>query len=120
MASALYDRVTTWAEANDRDGGELHRAVWGPVPWMLDVHIGRESVGDRRWDEILDWCRDRWGKAHWPIDGEAPGRWRSGNAVVNGWQWFGFATREMMEEFQARWGGTATVHDGRDIAIGSV
>lgn len=118
MASALYDRSTSYNEARE-DGGELHRQVWRPVCWMLDVYVGRECKGDDRQRDILTWCNNKWGKQHWPdANGRPTGRWRSGNAIVHGWQWFGFESREMMDEFQARWGGTDQEHDGLNVQIG--
>ena len=38
--------------------------------------------------------------AHWQRDG----RWQRGNATIHGWTWFGFADREAMDAFVARFG----------------
>lgn len=111
MGSDLFRRASDYAAA-DRDGGALHRQVWGSVPWMLDVYVGSEGDGDQRFRAIADWCFERWGLEAFPFgDTPRPGCWRSGNAVVFGWQWFGFDTEARMRAFQTRWGGTDQQHD---------
>lgn len=119
MGSQLFDRSMAYSQKHDHDGGKLNLQVWGTVPWMLDVYVGRESKGDQRWYEILTWCRDRFGPECYPFGDEIkPGAWRSGNATIHGWQWFGFDTEERMKEFQAAWGGTCLEHDGSNLDIG--
>ncbi|HET8792079.1 MAG TPA: hypothetical protein VFM75_12800 [Modicisalibacter sp.] len=92
MGSDLYQRQI--AECGD----ELMHRVWDGTPWMVDAYTG--SPDDDRYREIAEWCRDNFGPEAWPIHGK-PGSWHSGGAIVMGWSWMGFRTREMMNAFIA-------------------
>ena len=93
--SPLYQRQIAPSE------DDLMHKAWDATPWMVDAYVGPD---DRR-SAIQDWCRAQFGPEAWPIHGK-PGTWYTGTAIIHGWQWIGFATREMLDLFLARWGGT--------------
>lgn len=102
--SPLYERVMACADRDeDRERAALSRKVWNGTPWMLNVNGG--SPGGDQTREIILWCREHFGDEAWPIHSEA-GNWQRGSATVYGWTWYGFATEQMMQKFQAKWGGT--------------
>ncbi len=85
------------------DYGELSYKVWSKTPWMVNAYIESPSNHDRH-DKIMQWCYDNLGEQNFPF-GKNPtlGKWRSGNAIVMGWGWMGFATEEMMNQFIEAW-----------------
>jgi hypothetical protein len=93
QGSALFSRAM--AEADD-----LMRSVWAGTPWMLEAYTG--GPDDERWEQIAYWCENQFGPEAWPIHGHV-GKWHRGGATVNGFTWMGFATEEMMNQFQAAW-----------------
>ena len=99
MSTPLFARTMKWA-ADDPDGGELMRDVWGGTPWMIEVFTG--SGRDERYSEIIQWCFDELGDEAHPFSGDS-GAWRSGNATVCGWTWFGFDTEDRMTRFLDAW-----------------
>lgn len=82
------------------DHGKLMEEVWSGTPWMEDVYEG-PARGDRRID-MTQWCEDRFGRECWPIHGH-PGNWHRGGVTIDGWTWYGFKTKEMLQEFLAAW-----------------
>lgn len=94
----LFERFMA-AHGEAHDG--INRRVWYPVPFMLDVQTeGREQ-------EMLEWCFNTFGPESW-LGGE--GRWHRGSATIDGWTWFGFSTREEMEQFAAKFPSPARQH----------
>lgn len=119
MPSELYHRAMKFYEAAQPERSDLQHRVWDPVPWMIDVYVGRGSRNDDRYRDILEWCHENWGGQTNPYsDPPGAGHWRAGHATVHGWNWFGFDTEQRMHEFRAVWGGTADEHDGGDQSVG--
>ena len=103
MGSDLYKRAMAYYDEHDRDPALQHQ-VWDGTPWMVDAYTGRQSRGDDRYQEMMQWCYDRFGDPAWPFtDKPRPGDWRGGNATVFGWTWFGFKTEAAMNEFIEAW-----------------
>lgn len=94
----LYERTMALTET-DVVAPELMRLIWAPTPWMIDAFTG--SFDDGRSREILEWCHEQFGDESDPQRDRA-GRWRRGNATINGWTWYGFQTKADMETFIAR------------------
>lgn len=102
IGSRLYHRTIEWSEANlTAEGLALNHKVWDGTPWMVNAFTG--PIVEDRMHEIISWCRERFGPEAWPIHGK-PGNWHRGGATVQGWTWFGFATKEAMQQFEAEWG----------------
>ena len=93
--SELYSRVILV-----RDDDLMHK-VWKKTPWIIDAYTGNIS-NTGRYREIMEWCRNNFGKEAQPIHGGI-GDWRSGNATVHGYTWMGFKTKKMMNLFCKRW-----------------
>ena len=96
--SDIYQRQIT------NSGNELMRTVWDGTPWIVDAFIGGHYEDGRR-EEIMAWCVTEFGPESWPIHGHF-GNWHSGGACINGYQWIGFATKEMMQKFIDTWVST--------------
>lgn len=94
----LFERTMAFDKWN-AETAALMRKVWQPTPWMVDAWTGGGRDRER---EMLMWCYDNIGEQASPIH-DKPGRWQRGNATVNGWTWFGFATEADMLAFVARW-----------------
>jgi hypothetical protein len=92
---------------DDPDRAALMRQVWEGTPWMVDAFT--DGTGSGRDREMRDWCREQFGPEAWPIHGR-PGQWQRGSATINGWTWFGFATKAQMDQFIARWPQPARPH----------
>ncbi len=88
-----------YVETDEFSDGIMPR-VWSPTPWICSAYTAPEQ----RFRAMAEWCFDRLGPESFPFgDNPRPGRWRSGNATVFGWTWFGFDTREEMDAFAAAW-----------------
>lgn len=85
---------------DDPERKALMAQVWRGTPWMVDAYTGSHDT-DRRHD-LMEWCREQFGREAWPIHGHQ-GQWHSGSATVDGWTWMGFATEDQMRRFMARW-----------------
>ncbi len=94
----LFHRAVLAFDYGDQDRNDLMRKVWTPTPWMIDAFTGEHE----RHQSMLEWCFETFGDQCSPIHGRA-GRWQRGSATVHGWTWFGFSTREEMDQFTARW-----------------
>lgn len=99
IGTPLFHRTMQWAKENDN---ELTVEVWKDTPWMVEAYTGSMGSDDDIHVEIMRWCREGFGQEAWPIH-KRPGTWRRGGATVDGWTWFGFATKEMLEIFSGRW-----------------
>lgn len=97
--SALFDRTIAF-DYGDVETSALVQKVWSATPWMTNCKTDGPDADISR--EIMDWCRAKWGEEAWPIHGRL-GKWQRGSATIFGWTWFGFATEEMLKEFQAKW-----------------
>ena len=73
---------------------ELMTEIWSPTPWMLDV-----LTTDRE-QEIIRWCNQHFGNESSPIN-EKEGTWHRGSVTMDGWTWFGFKSKMMLELFEA-------------------
>lgn len=101
MATELYERTIRWSRDNlDDEGHALTQKCWETRPWMINAYTG--SIQTRRERDMMEWLRDTFGDEAWPIHGR-PGDWYRGAATVHGWTHIGFATKEMMDLFAARW-----------------
>lgn len=98
--SRLYQSAMAFYDKHGHD--ELSHKVWDPTPWMLNVRT--DGINSDRERDIISWCREKFGEQSWPIHGR-PAAWYQGGATVFGDCWFGFATEEMMKQFQEKWGG---------------
>ena len=101
----LYKRIIKHAtEKDDDERLALSHKVWDPTPFVIDVYMGEIAEFGMRTDErtIREYCRGYFGKESWPIHDE-PADWYRGGATVDGWTWFGFKTKEMMDKFIFDW-----------------
>jgi len=89
----LY-RKTMAEDYGDAEQKALMKSEWSPTPWMLDVFTGDLD------GEIRDWCYRSLGRQSSPMHGHE-GIWRRGNVTMHGRTWFGFKTKELMEQFKA-------------------
>lgn len=97
----LYRSVIEFEPSNEAATALAHE-VWDGTPWMIDVYAG--SFNEVRRYDILHWCHDTFGRQADPFGPDPrPGRWRQGNATVDGWTWFGFATEADMQQFIEHW-----------------
>jgi hypothetical protein len=87
----------------DEERAELMRKVWEPTPWIVDVWTGGFAQEFGREMYIREWCAERFGAECFTIGGRE-GKWQRGSATIHGMTWMGFATKEMMNEFIAKWG----------------
>ena len=86
-------------------GDDLMLRVWAGTPWMIDMF----ADGERDHRRMHEWCYARFGDQAFPFgDHPKPGRWRSGNATVLGWTWWGFSTADEMLAFREAWPQPAT------------
>lgn len=99
MSTRIYEGLMTH-DYGDAHLANIMRAVWKDTPWMVNAFTG--SSGGKRWEEIREWCVERFGPEAWPLHGR-PGRWYSGGTILYGWRWMGFDTEEAMREFEAAW-----------------
>lgn len=103
VGSDLYQRLMAFYDEHNRHNSELHHKVWDGTPWMVNAYTG-SSCSDTRYAEMMEWCHERFGEPSWPFsDDPRSGDWRSGNATVYGWTYFGFKTETMMNEFAKAW-----------------
>lgn len=77
---------------------ELMKELWSPTPWMIDAFT--DSNDSERYREILDWCHNKWGRESNNVEDR---NWRVGGATVYGYTWYGFKTKQMMNEFIHKW-----------------
>lgn len=95
----LYRRVIAMEYATD----ELKRVMvdtWKPTPWMVDAFTG--DVDEPRRNEMQAWCREHFGPEGSPVQGRG-GKWRRSCVTIYGWTWYGFATKDLMDEFVLAW-----------------
>lgn len=97
--TALFGRTLAF-DHGDQERNDLMRKVWSVTPWMVDAYTG--SIAEERVRAMLCWCHEAFGDQASPIHDKA-GRWQCGGATIYGWTWFGFSTREELEQFIARW-----------------
>jgi hypothetical protein len=95
--AALFHRMIAFNHG-DEERDRLMRKVWSGTPWMVDAWTDDEW----RLREMRLWCRGKFGDEADPFRDHS-GSWRSGNATVCGWTWFGFATEAQMQEFGVAW-----------------
>lgn len=100
IGNDLFQRVVGFDHGDD-ETNDLMLRVWIGTPWMKDFYTGPSN--ERLDRDMREWCRDRWGREHWPIHA-LPGLWQRGGVTLNGWTWYGFATQEMLAEFEAEFG----------------
>lgn len=100
MATDLYNRMLAFNH-EDPELAALMKKVWIDTPWMINAYTG-DRREDRREHDMLEWCYEQFGPMASPIHDKL-GSWQRGCATVFGWAWFGFATREDMDRFIARW-----------------
>lgn len=101
MGTDLYHRTMDF-DYGDGERSEIMHKVWDGFPWMVNAYTGGYSNNRDREHEILTWCYEHIGEQASPIH-DKPGRWHRGGATVNGWTFVGFAHKEDMEKFEARW-----------------
>lgn len=99
MGSPLYHRMLEYDYGDPETLALMHK-VWDGMPFMVNAFTG--PCADNLDREIRDWCHDTFGPEAWPIHGK-PGDWHRGNATIYGWTWFGFKTREMLQQFSDAW-----------------
>jgi len=105
MSTEIYKRIIKHARGkHDKDRLALTHKVWDPTPYVINVYTGERNETGEGMDEyeLKEYCRKNFGKESWPIH-EKLGDWYRGGATVNGWTWFGFKTKEMMEKFIKDW-----------------
>lgn len=90
----LYESIIGF-DYGSPERNELQRKVWDQTPWVVDVYVGRD-YSDRQ--SVYDWLRQTFGPEAWPIH-EQPGKFHTGGAIVQGWQWVGFQTESQMDQF---------------------
>lgn len=107
MTTPLYRRFMARVDAGELCGDPaiMHEA-WDPTPWMIDVYLGTD-IDPRIWEhtherEIREWCEEHFGPEGSPTH-RRPGRWHTGHAKIDGWQWFGFDTEDAMMAFKQAW-----------------
>lgn len=83
----------------DRSHDSILFHIWQNTPWVVEVFTG--PIGAGCYYELTDWCFHEFG--HEAFLSHRSGRWRSGSATIMGWTWFGFSTREEMNQFAAAW-----------------
>lgn len=78
---------------------QLMAEVWGPTPWIVSAYTER-SDGLRMRDMVV-WLLEHFGPemARW----HPAGMWQRGSVTMYGWTWIGFATEDMMQQFEAAW-----------------
>ena len=79
-------------------GKESLLATWASIPWIIDVYVGMDYPVNRREQEMDIWCTEHFGRALTMFNKK--GKWGHGHATIHGWTWRGFATEEMMNQFQ--------------------
>jgi hypothetical protein len=88
--NALFRRVSAKHDAIDTH--------WSRHPWMVDAYTGDET----RDDLMRKWLLAQIGHQAHPVH-RVRGEWQRGLVTINGWTWIGFATREQMYRFLAKW-----------------
>lgn len=106
MGTELFQQTMDF---NHGDAGmsALMRKVWGGTPWMVDAFT--DGTGGARDRDMREWCIAKFGPEAWPLH-DRPGQWQRGGVTINGWTWFGFATKAQMDQFLARWPAPARSH----------
>lgn len=104
MATGLYNRVI---KHNKESHHDLMVFAWSHTPWMINVYVGSPSRdGERealcRDTEIKKWCLDTFGRECWPNQGR-DGDWQRSQATIDGWTWFGFKSKQLMDNFLKKW-----------------
>ena len=110
MATKLYEQMLAFNYEDPKRRDLMHQ-VWAPTPWMADVFTDGTQSG--RYHNIRQWLRDRYGRPASSIHG-IKGTWQHGSATIFGWTWFGFATKEQMNEFLAAWTAAPKQDSGRE------
>jgi len=95
IGTPLYHQMLV-ADYGDGDRAALMADVWRPTPFMIDVQTG--GVNSDQFLAIIHWCRDHWG-APCSVIHSIEGAWQRGSATIFGWEWYGFATPEQMDQF---------------------
>lgn len=101
MATALFDRKIAWSQENlTEEGHRLTLKCWAERPWLVNVYSG--GISDARERLIIEWLTEEFGPQAWPLHGK-PGDWYQAGVTIQGWCDFGFATEQMMTQFQEAW-----------------
>lgn len=99
--SDLYRSFIEWNAKRGEDDLRLAHQVWDMTPWVVDMFDG-SMVRDDRYRQMIMWCHKKWGDPAWWPSGRK-GAWQRGGTTVNGWTWWGFDTKDKMNEFASAW-----------------
>lgn len=91
----LFDRVINFSYG-DPERSEIVRKVWTVTPHMIECYTDR--IGSDREISIREWLLENLGHPASPIYNR-DGVWQFGGAVVYGWSFLGFATKELLDQF---------------------
>jgi hypothetical protein len=95
--NAYFQRMMAF-DYKSQDAADLMYKIWRGTPFMTRCFTGQ--IGEEKDGEIREWCIEHFGPEAWPIHGR-PGNWNRGSVTLFGWTDFGFATSEMLAEFEA-------------------
>ncbi len=99
--SDLYRSIIEWNAKQGDDDLRLAHEVWDMTPWVVDMFDGSMKHDDR-YRQMVMWCHERWGEQAWWPSGRK-GAWQRGGATVDGWTWWGFDTKDKMDDFASAW-----------------
>lgn len=99
MSTSLHKSMLAYWEGTDQY--ELQASVWRGTPWMIDVYTG--STDSDRYYDLRAWCAKFLGERADPFRKDPrQGNWHWGGATFHGQTWIGFATEDLMHQFEAQ------------------